>query len=316
VDEVEEIPEAAARLGAAKLLVFCNTRARTEEVAGRLRAAVTAASPLSSAPVAIHHGSLDRGERLDVEAAVRGWRRGICVATSTMEVGIDIGDVDAVALADLPTLPSAFQQRVTRGSRRAHEVLAIVVAPAPEDRDAAALLADMARTGTVEARDASPDPSVLVQQLFSLGYAHRGGVTPEMVTDLLTPIFGDAEVLKTTEHLVAGGHLTRRGGRLFLSEEILDLGDRGVIHSNIPDARERELVDASTGRTLGSGALGVAPGSVILFAGRMWRVASLEGRRAFLSPAAGEAAEARFRARPDAGAFAKWCHAFPLLILL
>jgi len=301
VEAVEEIPAAAGRLGASKILVFCNTRARTEEVANALR---TVVAPV---PVAIHHGSLDRRERLDIEAAVRGWHRGICVATSTLEVGIDIGDVDAVALADLPALPSAFQQRITRGSRRDTEVRVVVVTPTDEDRDAADLLLEMARTGTVEERDAPPDPSVLVQQLFSLGYAHRDGVTPEMVQDLLATVFGDQATLRIVEHLISEGHLLRRAGRLFAAEAILDMGDKGLIHSNIPDSRERELVDAATGRVLGRGALGVAAGSVVLFGGRMWSVSSVEGGRAVVSAvSAGDGGAAKFRARSDAGAFARY----------
>ena len=301
VGTVEEIPDAASRLGARKLLVFCNTRARTEDVAHRLRAAVA-----SSAPIAIHHGSIDRRERLEIEAGFREWRRGICVATSTLEVGIDIGDVDAVALADLPLLPSAFQQRITRGSRRAAEVRAIVVASSPEDEEAVALLADMARTGTVEDRDAPPDHSVIVQQLFSLGFAHRSGITGEMISNLLAPVFGEDTVKRVAEHLVNEGNLLLRGDRLFASEEVLDMGDKGIIHSNIPDSRERELVDATTGRVLGRGALGVAAGSVLLFSGRMWSVTSVEGGRAVLAPASGDGGPAKFRARPDAGAFSRF----------
>ncbi len=301
VETVDEIPAAAGRLGASKILVFCNTRARTEEVANRLKALV------APAPVAIHHGSLDRRERLDIEAAVREWRRGICVATSTLEVGIDIGDVDAVALADLPSLPSAFQQRITRGSRRDTKVRVIVVTPTEADRAAAAILLDMARAGHVEERDAPPDPSVIVQQLFSLGYAHRDGVTAEMVEALLVPVFGADDTLRVLEHLVTEGHLLRRLGRVFATEEILDLGDKGLIHSNIPDSRERELVDAATGRVLGRGALGVAAGSVVLFGGRMWSVSSVDGGRAVRSAASGgEGGAAKFRARPDAGAFARY----------
>ncbi|MFH1532331.1 MAG: DEAD/DEAH box helicase [Pseudomonadota bacterium] len=300
VETVEEIPAAAARLEASKLLVFCNTRARTEEVANILRRLV------APVPVAIHHGSLDRRERLDIEAAVREWRRGICVATSTLEVGIDIGDVDAVALADLPSLPSAFQQRITRGSRRYDHVRVVLVTPTEEDRDAAHILLDMARTGTVEERDAPPDPSVIVQQIFSLGYAHRDGITREMISGLLEPVFGEVDTRRIVEHLVQQGHLSLQHNRLFPSEEILDLGDKGLIHSNIPDTRERELVDAATGRVLGRGALGVAAGSVVLFGGRMWSVASVEGGRAVLSAASGEGGAAKFRARSDAGAFARY----------
>ena len=45
-------------------------------------------------------------------------RRGLCVATSTLEVGIDIGDIDVVVLADPPTSVSSMLQRLGRGNRR------------------------------------------------------------------------------------------------------------------------------------------------------------------------------------------------------
>ena len=49
---------------------------------------------------------------------MRGDRFGICVATATLEIGIDIGDIDAIVLADLPSTVSAFLQRIGRGNRR------------------------------------------------------------------------------------------------------------------------------------------------------------------------------------------------------
>lgn len=79
-----------------KLLYFCNSRQKVEETAHEL------AEIWAPYPVVAHHGSLDRGNRIEAEEIMAQNRVAVCVATSTLEVGIDIGDVDLVVLADPP----------------------------------------------------------------------------------------------------------------------------------------------------------------------------------------------------------------------
>ena len=71
-----------------------NTRNQAHELVAELSQRLTD----KGWPVYLHIGILARGERERVERAMKYERRGICVATSTLEVGIDIGDVDVIAL--------------------------------------------------------------------------------------------------------------------------------------------------------------------------------------------------------------------------
>jgi len=43
---------------------------------------------------------------------------GVCIATMTLEIGIDIGDIDSIVLAEVPWSISSLLQRIGRGSRR------------------------------------------------------------------------------------------------------------------------------------------------------------------------------------------------------
>lgn len=60
----------------------------------------------------LHFGVLAAAERERVEEEMRTNRYGICVATTTLEIGIDIGDIDAIVLSDLPRTVSGFLQRI------------------------------------------------------------------------------------------------------------------------------------------------------------------------------------------------------------
>ncbi|MCB9879724.1 MAG: DEAD/DEAH box helicase [Planctomycetes bacterium] len=89
-------------------LVFANTRKMAERVAARL------AEQLGKDKVTSHHGSLAKQRRLDAEQRLKRGELAALVATSSLELGIDVGDVDLVVqLGPTPTI-AAFLQRVGR----------------------------------------------------------------------------------------------------------------------------------------------------------------------------------------------------------
>src|SRR5262245_30240354 len=89
-------------------LVFVNTRKLAERVAARLSEA------LGEGHVTSHHGSLSRERRLQAEARLKAGELKALVATSSLELGIDIGDVDLVVQAGVTPSIAAFLQRVGR----------------------------------------------------------------------------------------------------------------------------------------------------------------------------------------------------------
>jgi ATP-dependent Lhr-like helicase len=89
-------------------LVFVNTRRLVERVAHQL------SQRLGDDKVGAHHGSLSRKTRLDVEARLKSGALPVVVATASLELGIDIGHVDAVCHIGSPRTLSILLQRVGR----------------------------------------------------------------------------------------------------------------------------------------------------------------------------------------------------------
>ena len=95
-----------------KILLFANSRATCD----RLFALLGAHGAFSGA-CGLHYSNLKPERRRDVEHHFRQSPHALCVATSTLELGIDVGDVDAVVLYEPPDSVSAFLQRIGRANR-------------------------------------------------------------------------------------------------------------------------------------------------------------------------------------------------------
>ncbi len=119
------IPEVYAAIKAARLaLVFVNTRAQAEMTFQELWRVNEEALP-----IALHHGSLDVAQRRKVEAAMaRGELRAV-VCTSTLDLGIDWGDVDLVIQIGAPKGCARLVQRIGRANHRLDEPSRALLAP-------------------------------------------------------------------------------------------------------------------------------------------------------------------------------------------
>jgi ATP-dependent helicase Lhr and Lhr-like helicase len=89
-------------------LIFVNTRRMAERVTRKL------SDRIGEVRVAAHHGSLAKEQRLDAEQRLKSGALSVMVATSSLELGIDIGDVDLVCQLGSPRSIASFVQRVGR----------------------------------------------------------------------------------------------------------------------------------------------------------------------------------------------------------
>src|SRR5690606_13683748 len=89
-------------------LVFVNTRRMAERAARHL------SELLDKSVVAAHHGSLAKEHRLDAEQRLKRGELRVLVATASLELGIDIGEVDLVCQLGSPRSIAAFLQRAGR----------------------------------------------------------------------------------------------------------------------------------------------------------------------------------------------------------
>ena len=108
------IPEIYDEIRKARMtLVFVNTRSQAEMIFQSLWSAND-----DHLPIALHHGSLDAGQRRKVEAAMGEGRLRAVVCTSTLELGIDWGDVDLVVHVGAPKGSSRLLQRIGRSNHQ------------------------------------------------------------------------------------------------------------------------------------------------------------------------------------------------------
>src|SRR5262249_10287043 len=109
--DIGEAATAVARIGRGrKSLVFVESRARAERVAHALNG--------SGVEVFIHHSSVSRQERELAEQQFATGQNTAIVCTATMELGIDVGDLDQVIQIDAPGSVASFLQRMGRTGRR------------------------------------------------------------------------------------------------------------------------------------------------------------------------------------------------------
>ncbi len=106
-------------------LVFVNTRSQAEMLFHALWTIND-----DTLPIALHHGSLDREQRRRVEAAMAENRLKAVVCTSTLDLGIDWGDVDLVVHVGAPKGASRLAQRIGRANHRLDEPSKAVLVPA------------------------------------------------------------------------------------------------------------------------------------------------------------------------------------------
>ena len=106
-------------------LLFVNTRSQAELLFKELWKQND-----NNLPIALHHGSLDVSQRRKVEAAMANNALAAIVATSTLDLGIDWGDVDLVIHIGAPKGASRLAQRIGRSNHRMDEPSKAILVPA------------------------------------------------------------------------------------------------------------------------------------------------------------------------------------------
>ncbi len=144
-------------------LVFVNTRRLTERVSRHL------SERLGKEFVAAHHGSLSKEHRLDAEQRLKAGKLKVLVATASLELGIDIGDVDLVCQISSPRSLSSFLQRVGRsGHAVGGTPKGRLFAQSRDDLVECAALLDGVRRGEMDALRMLDAPlDVLAQQIVA-----------------------------------------------------------------------------------------------------------------------------------------------------
>lgn len=196
-----------------KRLVFCDSKKVVEELGYALRE--------RGIDTFLSHASLSVDERNRSEQAFAEARDCVIVATSTLELGIDVGDLDRVIQINAPSTVASFLQRLGRtgrrpGSRRNCLFLAL------DDTSLvkASALLSLWSSGWVEPVVAPPEPRhIAAQQILALCLqeGHVGNQNWHESWNGLPPFGSDSAPV--VRHLVAEGYVETDGGMFFIGQE-------------------------------------------------------------------------------------------------
>lgn len=263
-----------------KLLIFANSRKECEHLAGLLREENTLREGVFT-----HYSSLSSDVRQKVERDFSSYESAVCISTSTLELGIDIGDIDMVILYGAPSNVESLLQRIGRSNRRSRKTNVAAFVPetsAHPVREALSLVTLMwlAQAGIMPARSPYSLFGAAVQQSLSIVGAVDGSYTRI------------ADIAAVTEHLqhlpraiieeiladvASRGYLRPHGfkNQYGGNERLYQLIDYRLIYGNFPTS-SREIPVMNGGQTLGyipiDNLLRLGRGDIIRFAGRLWQI--------------------------------------------
>jgi len=192
-------------------LVFVNTRRLVERVARHL------SERLGEANVAAHHGSLSKERRLEAEQRLKRGELQVLVATASLELGIDIGDVDLVCQLGSTRSINAFLQRVGRAGHSVDGLSKGRLFPLSRDElvECAALL-DAVRRGELDRLRIPLAPLDVLSQQITAEVSAREWQQDELFA-LLRRAYPYRELRREEfdecVHMLAEGFSTRRGRR-------------------------------------------------------------------------------------------------------
>lgn len=276
-----------------KRLVFVDSRAGAEHLTSELLT--------HDVNTFVSHGSLGREERRRTEQAFSESQNCVIVATSTLELGIDIGDLDRVIQIDAPPTVASFLQRLGRTGRRSGSVRNALFLGVSKDAFLQSLaLARLYTAGFVEPVRAPAFPAhLLAQQMMALTLQEDGLGASEWRRWLGEPHAFGAEVFGEGDDVLQ--HMLDEE-ILFNDEGLLSFGQEG--EATFGRYHFMELMSAFTSEPVfavraGRNEIGHVPdvalaaadqnGGRLLLAGRHWFIDAVDWKRRVINvlPATG-----------------------------
>src|SRR3954465_8790058 len=287
-------------------IVFVNNRRLAERLALRLNELANEGAESPREIARAHHGSLAREQRLEVEELLKKGEIPCLVATSSLELGIDMGAVDLVIQVESPKSVARGLQRIGRAG---HELGAVskgrIFPKFRADLLEAAVVAKQMREGAIEETVIPRNPlDVLAQQIVAIcadeeievdelhqlvrrayPFAELSRVQLENVLDMLAGRYPSDEFAELRPRIVwdrtGGGARGRQGARRLAVTNAGTIPDRGLFGVHLVDGGGRvgeldeEMVyEARAGQTF-------------LLGASTWRIEEITRDRVLVSPAPG-----------------------------
>ncbi|HEX4691691.1 MAG TPA: DEAD/DEAH box helicase [Solirubrobacteraceae bacterium] len=284
-------------------IVFVNNRRGAERLALRI-------NELAEEDIArAHHGSLAREERLVIEDMLKAGELPCLVATSSLELGIDMGAVDLVLQVESPKSVTAGLQRIGRAGHNVGDVSKGRIFPKfRADLLECAVVAQRMREGKIERTVVPRNPlDVLAQQIVAIAasageedpvvvdalhallkrtytYGELSRTQLENVLDMLDGRYPSEEFGELRPRIVwdrvAGTIRARKGARALAITNAGTIPDRGLFSVNLPDGRRVGELDEEM-------VYEARPGQTFLLGASTWRIEDITRDRVVVTPAPG-----------------------------
>jgi len=286
--KLDTSPEAASRIrrilelvdSHQSTLIFVNSRTMAEVLGHKF-------AQLNREDVAVHHGSISKEERIAIEDAFKGGQLKAIICTSTLELGIDIGQVDLVVQYMSPRQVNSLIQRVGRsGHSLGGESEGIIITVYPDDA-----LEALAAIKNAQANLIEPVPmhegalDVLAHQIAGL-LMDQQEITLTELTRIIHRSYlyrkiGKNELLDLIHFLESLNQL-----RFNEDEKVLSKTRKTRVYyysnlSMIPDERRYPVINVISDRKIGTlgdefMALHAKVGLNFIMKGKVWRIVQIE----------------------------------------
>jgi DEAD/DEAH box helicase domain-containing protein len=265
-----------------RAIAFCRSRKGTELVAADTRRRLPEALRETVRP---YRGGYLTEERREIEGELFGGQLRGVVATSALELGIDIGSLDACVLDGFPGTIASLWQQAGRAGRTQRQSLAVLVAG--DDQLDQWLMAH-----PKEVFERTPEPAVINPANPSVLLPHLACAAFELPLSVEDGQWWDAELLGDgVRELVQDDTLAVRDGRAFWGGRGAPAWSVGLRSGSSEEYRIADADGHLIGTVDGSRAFqAVHPGAVYLHQGQAWRVTELDldDRVAWVEPADGD----------------------------
>lgn len=286
-------------------LVFVNSRRLAERLAAALNE--LAGEPLVQA----HHGSIARAQRVEIEDALKSGRLPALVATSSLELGIDMGAIDLVIQIEAPPSIASGMQRIGRASHQVGaESSGILVPKFRGDLVACAAVADAMHQGAIEPTRYPRNPlDVLAQQIVAMvamddwsvdelfrvirsaaPFAQLSRTAFDGVLDMLSGLYPSDEFAELRARLtwdrVANTLTARQGAKRVAITSGGTIPDRGLYGVFLAGAEKNQ--SSRVGELDEEMVFESAPGETFMLGASTWRIEEITHDRVIVTPAPGE----------------------------
>jgi ATP-dependent helicase Lhr and Lhr-like helicase len=286
-------------------LIFVNSRRLAERLAAALNE--LAGEQLVQA----HHGSIARAQRVEIEDALKSGRLPALVATSSLELGIDMGAIDLVIQIEAPPSIASGMQRIGRASHQVGaESSGIIFPKFRGDLVACAAVAEAMHEGAIEPTRYPRNPlDVLSQQIVAMvamddwsvddlfrtirsaaPFSELSRTAFDGVLDMLSGLYPSDEFAELRPRLtwdrVANTLTTRQGAKRIAITSGGTIPDRGLYGVFLAGAEKKQ--SARVGELDEEMVFECSPGDTFLLGASTWRIEEITHDRVIVTPAPGQ----------------------------